>query len=82
MKTRRLTRLTHRNPMRTFDITRDNQRIVFDRLRENSEGNLPDDVVRLAPRVGPRGIVGDDAGVLPSELGPLVGCGDASQRAT
>jgi Tol biopolymer transport system component/predicted Ser/Thr protein kinase len=37
MKTRPLTRLTRHDPMRTFDITPDGQRIVFDRLRENSD---------------------------------------------
>jgi serine/threonine protein kinase/Tol biopolymer transport system component len=33
---RRLTRLTDRAAMRTFDITPDGKQIVFDRLRENS----------------------------------------------
>jgi Tol biopolymer transport system component len=36
MNTRRLTRLTDRATMRTFDVTPDGKRIVFDRLRENS----------------------------------------------
>ena len=36
MDTRRLTRLTDRAAMRTFDITPDGRQIVFDRLRENS----------------------------------------------
>jgi serine/threonine protein kinase len=36
MNTRRLTRLTGRATMRTFDITPDGKQIVFDRLRENS----------------------------------------------
>jgi Tol biopolymer transport system component len=36
MNTRKLTRLTDRATMRTFDITPDGKRIVFDRLRENS----------------------------------------------
>ena len=36
MDTRRLTRLTARATMRTFDITPDGRKIVFDRLRENS----------------------------------------------
>lgn len=36
MKTRRLTHLTDRATMRTFDITPDGKQIVFDRLRENS----------------------------------------------
>jgi serine/threonine protein kinase/Tol biopolymer transport system component len=36
MTTRRLTRLTNRATMRTFDITPDGKQIVFDRLRENS----------------------------------------------
>jgi Tol biopolymer transport system component/predicted Ser/Thr protein kinase len=35
--TRLLARLTRRDPMRTFDITPDGQRIVFDRLRENAD---------------------------------------------
>jgi hypothetical protein len=40
--TRRLARLTRRDPMRTFDITPDGQRIVFDRLRENADVVLID----------------------------------------
>lgn len=36
MNTRRLTRLTDRATMRTFDITPDGKQIVFDRLHENS----------------------------------------------
>lgn len=36
MNTRRLTRLTDRAAMQTFDITADGKQIVFDRLRENS----------------------------------------------
>jgi serine/threonine protein kinase len=36
MNTRRLTHLTDRATMRTFDITPDGKLIVFDRLRENS----------------------------------------------
>jgi hypothetical protein len=36
-KTRRLTRLTGRAAMRTFDITPDGRQIVFDRVRENSD---------------------------------------------
>jgi Tol biopolymer transport system component len=36
MKTRRLTRLTDRATMRTFDVTPDGKQIVFDRLRQNS----------------------------------------------
>jgi eukaryotic-like serine/threonine-protein kinase len=36
MRSRRLTRLTNPAAMRTFDITSDGSRIVFDRLRENS----------------------------------------------
>jgi Tol biopolymer transport system component len=36
MNTRRLTRLTERATMRTFDITPDGKQIVFDRLSENS----------------------------------------------
>jgi Tol biopolymer transport system component len=36
-KSRPLTRLTRRDPMRTFDITPDGKQIVFDRLRENAD---------------------------------------------
>jgi Tol biopolymer transport system component len=36
MRSRRLTRLSNPAAMRTFDITPDGSRIVFDRLRENS----------------------------------------------
>jgi Tol biopolymer transport system component len=36
MSTRRLTRLTDRATMRTFDVTPDGKQIIFDRLRENS----------------------------------------------
>jgi eukaryotic-like serine/threonine-protein kinase len=36
MRSRRLTRLSNSAAMRTFDITSDGGRIVFDRLRENS----------------------------------------------
>ena len=36
MNTRRLTRLTDRATMRTFDITPDGKQIIFDRQRENS----------------------------------------------
>jgi serine/threonine protein kinase/Tol biopolymer transport system component len=36
LNTRRLTHLTDRATMRTFDITPDGKQIVFDRLRENS----------------------------------------------
>lgn len=36
MQSRRLTRLSNPSAMRTFDITPDGSRIVFDRLRENS----------------------------------------------
>ena len=36
MKTRRLSKLTDRATMRTFDVTADGKRIVFDRERENS----------------------------------------------
>ncbi len=36
MHSRRLTRLSNPAAMRTFDITSDGRRIVFDRLRENS----------------------------------------------
>ena len=37
MRSRRLTRLSNPAGMRTFDITPDGSRIVFDRLRENSD---------------------------------------------
>ncbi len=37
MRPRRLTRLSNPAAMRTFDITSDGRRIVFDRLRENSD---------------------------------------------
>jgi Tol biopolymer transport system component len=37
MRSRRLTRLSNPAAMRTFDVTPDGSRIVFDRLRENSE---------------------------------------------
>jgi serine/threonine protein kinase len=47
MNTRRLTRLTDRATMRTFDITPDGKQIVFDRLRENSA------VVLIDRQVGP-----------------------------
>jgi len=37
LKTRQLTRLSRRETMRTFDVTPDGKRIVFDRLRDNSD---------------------------------------------
>lgn len=37
MRSRRLTRLSNPGTMRTFDITSDGSRIVFDRSRENSD---------------------------------------------
>lgn len=37
MKPRQLTRLSNAGAMRTFDITADGRRIVFDRQRENSD---------------------------------------------
>jgi Tol biopolymer transport system component len=37
MQTRQLTRFTRRDTMRTFDVTPDGKRIVFDRLRDNSD---------------------------------------------
>jgi Tol biopolymer transport system component len=37
MKTRALTNLKQRDSMRTFDVTPDGKRIVFDRLRDNSD---------------------------------------------
>jgi serine/threonine protein kinase len=46
MGTRRLTRLTDRAAMRTFDITPDGKQIIFDRLRENSAVVLIDTEVK------------------------------------
>jgi Tol biopolymer transport system component/DNA-binding winged helix-turn-helix (wHTH) protein len=37
LQTRRLTQLSKQDAMRTFDIAPDGQRIVFDRLRQNSD---------------------------------------------
>ncbi len=37
MKSRQLTQLANRDAMGTFDITPDGTRIVFDRLRDNSD---------------------------------------------
>jgi len=37
MKTQQLTRLRQRDSMRTFDVTADGKRIIFDRLRDNSD---------------------------------------------
>ena len=37
MKSRRLTRLDPGPAMRTFDVTPDGKRIVFDRIEENSD---------------------------------------------
>jgi len=42
MRSRQLTRLSNSAAMRTFDITPDGRRIVFDRLRENSHVLLID----------------------------------------
>jgi len=42
MQTRQLTRLTSRDTMRTFGVTPDGKRIVFDRLRDNSDVVLID----------------------------------------
>ena len=42
MRSRRLTRLNNPAVMRTFDITPDGSRIIFDRLRENSDIMLID----------------------------------------
>jgi Tol biopolymer transport system component len=42
MKSRPLTNLQNRGTMRTFDISTDGKRIVFDRLRENSDVVLID----------------------------------------
>jgi serine/threonine protein kinase/Tol biopolymer transport system component len=46
MHSRRLTRLSNPAAMRTFDITSDGRRIVFDRLRENSDILLIDLVTK------------------------------------
>jgi Tol biopolymer transport system component len=46
MNTRRLTRLTNRATMRTFDIAPDGKQIIFDRLRENSAVVLIDRQVK------------------------------------
>jgi Tol biopolymer transport system component len=43
-QTRQLTTLTNRDTMRTFDITPDGTRIVFDRLRDNADIVLIDRV--------------------------------------
>jgi hypothetical protein len=37
MKSRPLTRLQNRATMRTFDVTSEGKKIVFDRLRENAQ---------------------------------------------
>jgi hypothetical protein len=37
MKSRQLTRLSDSATMRTFDVTADGKRIVFDRAKENSD---------------------------------------------
>ena len=37
MQTRPLTHLARRDTMRTFDVMPDGKRIVFDRLRDNSD---------------------------------------------
>jgi Tol biopolymer transport system component len=37
LKTRLLTKLSRRDTMRTFDVMPDGKRIVFDRLRDNSD---------------------------------------------
>ena len=37
MRSRRLTRLSNSADVRSFDIAHDGSRIVFDRLRENSD---------------------------------------------
>ena len=42
MRSRRLTRLSNPAVMRTFDVASDGSRIVFDRLRENSDVLLID----------------------------------------
>ena len=48
MRSRRLTRLSNPAAMRTFDITSDGSRIVFDRLRENSDILLIDFAAKQA----------------------------------
>ena len=50
METRQLTRLEGAATMRTFDVTPDGQRIVFDRLRDDSDVVL---IELPAPRPGP-----------------------------
>jgi hypothetical protein len=42
MKSRPLTKLTDTSAMRTFDITRDDKHIIFDRARDNSDIVLVD----------------------------------------
>jgi hypothetical protein len=37
MKTRRLTHLTQRDAVRTFDVMSDGRQILFDRLRDNAD---------------------------------------------
>jgi len=49
MRSRRLTRLSSSAVMRTFDVTRDGGRIVFDRLIENSDILLIDLATSQAP---------------------------------
>ncbi len=50
MRSRRLTRLSNPAAMRTFDITPDGHRIVFDRLRENSDILLIDRAALTHPQ--------------------------------
>jgi len=49
MRSRRMTRLSNPAAMRTFDITSDGSRIVFDRLRENSDILLIDLATKVRP---------------------------------
>ena len=49
MRSRRLTQLSNPAAMRTFDITPDGRRIVFDRLRENSNILLIDLATKARP---------------------------------
>jgi Tol biopolymer transport system component len=48
MRSRRLTQLSNPAAMRTFDVTPDGSRIVFDRLRGNSDILLIDPASKQA----------------------------------
>jgi Tol biopolymer transport system component len=49
MSTRQLTDFKQRDTMRTFDVTSDGKRIIFDRLRDNSDIVLIDRRQTVAP---------------------------------